>query len=169
MFLVQVNDNDGVLKDLTHVGCDRDKAETAFFDTCEGNLSNWDEYTQGLRDDVLNDGYCKYGGGCILLIDTDGFTSDDAIRDELTKQPAGDVTIAEIIEEGNLELKVGMDIDGILKLCGNNLDSACSWDIQGQVVFKGSDGKWYTINTESIIGECTNEFITDVLSEMNHE
>lgn len=166
MFLVQVNAINGVLKEITHVGCDRGKAETAYFNTCESNVSNWDEYMPHDRDTVLTEGYCLYGGGCIMLIDTDGFTSNDAIRDELTKQPREDMTIVEIIEEGNLELKVGMNIDEILKLCGNNLDAACSWDIQGQIVFKGSDGKWYTITTESIIGEANSEFVENVLAEI---
>lgn len=170
MFLIQVNAINGVLKEITHVGCDRGKAETAYFSTCEDNVSNWDGYTPHDRDTVLTEGYCIYGGGVVMFIDTDGFTSDDAIRDELTKQPAADVTVAEILHEGNLDsLKEGMDMDGILKLCGNNLDSACSWDIQGQVVFKGSDGKYYTVTTESIIGECDINFITDVLSEIENE
>jgi len=169
MFLIQVNNNDGVLKEITHVGCDRSKAETAFFATCEEQLSNWDEYTSEDRNSVLHEGYAQYGCGCIMFIDTDGFTSDAAIRDELTHQPAADVTIVEILHEGELDIKEGMDMDEVLKLCGGNLDSACSWDIQGQVVFKGSDGKFYTITTESIIGECDINFITDVLSEIDHE
>ena len=165
MFLVQVNDNRGILNELVLVTTDRDKAQEHFLDTCSTKLSNWDEYTQSDKDALLDQGYEKFGNGVVMLIDTDGVTSDDAIRDELTKQPAGDMTVAEIVADGEVALKEGMSVDEILELCGNNLDSACSWEIQGNILFKGSDDKWYTITTESIIGEATTQFVQDTLVE----
>jgi len=154
MYLIQVNDLEGVLKELVSVHFDRREAEFAFIQSCMDNISNWDEYEPDDIAKVLDEGYALYGGGVVMFIDASNCITDTEIRDTLTKQPSGDMTIAEIIHDGELN--------------GDNLDAACSWDIQGQVVFKGSDGVWYTITTESTIGECTNEFITDVLSEIEN-
>jgi hypothetical protein len=143
MFLVQTI-RDNVLSGIAHVGTDRAEAEQKFISTCASEISNWDEYDPADIAAVLDEGYAIFGGGAVMLVDTDGFTSDDNIRDALTRQPSGDVTIAEIVDEGYLELEIGMTVDQIIEKCASNLDSACSWDIQGQVLFKGSNGKWYT-------------------------
>ena len=164
MFLVMVNDSDGILNELVLV-TDRDKAQKHFLDTCSTKLSNWDEYTPADKDALLDLGYEKFGGGIVMLINTDGFTSDDAIRDELTKQPAGEVKVAEVIEAGELDLKPGMTVDEIIEACGRNLDAACSWEIQGGgILFKGDDDRWYTITTESIIEEAPPDFVKDTLA-----
>lgn len=165
MFIVLINDNEGILNELVHVGCDRKNAERHFLSTCDERISNFDEYNHDDIEAVLGNGYEKFGGGVVMLIDTDGCTSDDAIRDELTKQPAVDMTVAEIIQDGEIALTKGMTVDEILEMCCDNLDSACSWEIQGQILFKGSDGKWYTITTESIIAEANPDFVKDVLAE----
>lgn len=167
MFIVQVNDHNGVPDKLVYVGCDRSLAETAFIDACKASVKNWDRHRY--RDDtckaLLDDGFCRWGDRVINFIDTDGFTSDDAIRDELTGQPAGAMTVAEIVQDGEVALTEGMTVDEIIELCGRNLDAACSWDIQGEILFKGSDGKWYTINTESIIGIANPEWVEETIAE----
>lgn len=83
MFIVVSNDNEGILKDLIHIGCDRGVANDHFIGACESAVSNWSSED---IDDVLDDGYCQCGaGGVILLIDTDGYTSDQRILASLTK------------------------------------------------------------------------------------
>lgn len=169
MFIVQVNDNEGVLKKLVHVGFDRQVSETKFLATCS-ELLHGSEYTEDEKSIILDNGYEMVGAeGVVLLIDTDGVTSDDELRDALTGQPAGDMTVAEIVQDGEVPLAEGMGVDEILVLCGNNLDAACSWDIQGQILFKGSDGEWYTITTESIIGIANPEFVKETLAENKDE
>lgn len=165
MFIVQINDNSGVLKELVWIGVDYHKGWMAFIETCAEVVSNWDEMTVGDTAAFLDEGYCQFGGGCVILIDTSNCATDDELRDQLSKQPSGDVTIATIIQDGEVELTVGMTVDEILEACCGNLDTAHSWDIQGQILFKGSDGKWYTITTESIIGEANPQFVTDMLAE----
>lgn len=93
MFIVQINKNN-ILDELVLVTTDLKKAQQHFLDTCSDHLSNWDKYTQADKDALLDLGYEQTGDGAIVLIDTDGITSDDAIRDELARQ--GDVTTPEI-------------------------------------------------------------------------
>lgn len=169
MFLVQVNDRDGILKELVHVGVDHDVATLRFLEACDTSITNWGEYSQDDVSDVLDDGYAKFGGGCVMFIDTDGVTSDEAIRDQLMKQPAGDVTITEVVQDGELTLTEGMTVDKIINACGANLNAACSWDIQGQILFKGSTGKWYTVTTESVVAEANQEWVKEVLAELAKE
>lgn len=167
MFIVLITDGDGILDELVHIGIDRKVAVDHFLDTCKTVITNWDDYDEADVSELLDNGYELCGRGCILLIDTSNCKTDDEIRDELTKQPAGDMTVAEIVQDGELALKEGMTVDEILELCGNNLDACESHEIQGQILFKGSDGKWYTITTESIIGEATTQFVQDTLVEID--
>jgi len=166
MYLVMVN-KDNLPQDVILVTTDRDRATEQFLETCSELLSNWDAYTQDDKDILLDQGYELFGNNeSIVLVDTDGPTSDADIRDQLTKQPSGDMTVAEIVESGEVALTEGMTVDQMLELCGRNLDAANSWDIQGQVLFKGSDGKWYTITTESIVAEANPEYWQPILAAM---
>ena len=170
MFIIQVNDNDGVLKDLCYIGFDRKRCEEKFLKACAKTIPNWEEgYSSRNKSDILDNGYVEFVGGAVNFIDASNCRTDSELRDQLTKQPAGDVTVAEIVEEGELALKEGMTVDEILELCGENLDGCNSWDIQGQILFKGSDGKWYTITTESIVGEASHQFVCDTLVENDHK
>ena len=42
----------------------------------------------------------------------------------------------------------------ILEQCGNALDRCCSHEILGDVVFKATNGKYYTVTVEAVISEC---------------
>lgn len=165
MFITLVNDSDGILKELVHIGTDRATCEQKFIGACAEAISNWDGYSPADIAAVLDEGYAVFGGGSVMFIDASNCITDDELRDSLTGQPNGDMTVAEIVADGEVALKEGMTVDQILEECCGNLDSACSWEIQGQVLFKGSDGKWYTITTESIIGLATPEFVKDTLAE----
>jgi len=167
MFIVQVNGNDGVLDELVSIHTDRHYSILSFVETCESRVSNWHKYSPSDIDYILDEGHCKFGTGVVLLINTDGFVSDDEIRDELTKQPNEDMTVTRVVCEGEINLSRGMTVDQILESCGRNLDSANSWDIQGQILFKGSDGEWYTITTESTISIASPEFVNSILEESN--
>jgi len=155
---------DNLPQDVILVTTDLEKAQQRFLDTCSEYLSNWNEYSEDDKEELLDQGYEKIvGNGAVVLIDTDGPTSDAAIRGELTGEPAGNMLVSEVILDGEVGIMQGMTVDKILELCGKNLDAACAWDIQGNVLFKGSDGEWYTITTESIVGRANPEFVKDTL------
>ena len=165
MFIVLVNDEEGILNELVLVTVDLDKAKAIFLQTCSEKLHGA-EYSEDEKDAILSNGYEQVGAeGVVMLIDTSNCVSDEELRDQLTKQPSGDMTVATIVQEGELDLSVGMTVDEIIEACASNLDSACSWDIQGQILFMGSDGKWYTVTTESIIGEANPRWVEDTLAE----
>lgn len=165
MFLVQINAINGVLKELTHVGCDRAKAETAYFDACKTNLSDWDEYTPHDRDTVLTEGYCLYGNGCIMFIDTDGFTSDNAIRSELAKEPPSTVEkIKRWVHAGDIG-EHQETISDVLSAAGQCLEAAQSYDICGEILFQAEDGEWYVGTVEFGISKAHENYLEDALAE----
>lgn len=86
MFIVQVNDNTGVLKELVHMGVDREEAEKKFLGTCDEGCQPKEGRYERLygRDDVLDDGYLVIRGvGVVMLIDTSNCVSDEELRDAL--------------------------------------------------------------------------------------
>jgi len=68
------------------------------------------------------------------------------------------------IRDGELNA-VNMDQDSILENCGALLDNACSHEILGDVVFEGTDGKFYVVTVEALISEGNPEYIKSVLEE----
>ena len=76
MFLVMVNDKDGILNELAHVGFNRQDAERHFLYVCDEKISNFDEYDHDDIEAVLDDGYAKYGRGCVMFIDTSNCIGD---------------------------------------------------------------------------------------------
>jgi hypothetical protein len=53
----------------------------------------------------------------------------------------------------------------ILDQAADLLDGACSHDILGQVLFKATNGKYYTVTVEAIIGEADKDFVKAKLEE----
>jgi hypothetical protein len=167
MYLVMIN-KDNLPQDVILVTTDLEKAQQHFLDTCQENLvpGNWDHLTDEDKDALLEEGYKTIAdNSAVVMIYTDGPTSDEAIRDELTKQPHGDMTVAKIYEDGEIDLEVGMGVDRILELCGDNLDHCNAFDIQGSILFEGSDGKNYTITTESTIAEAHPAYAKQVMED----
>ena len=163
MLLVLVNDNEGILKELVHIGTDRASCEQRFIEACALHISNWSDYTPADIATVLDNGYEQFGGGVVMLIDTSNCVTDGEIRDQLTGQPPIDMKVVKVVEAGELGLVEGMTVDQIIEQCGYNLDGACSWEIQGPILFQGSDGKWYTVVTESSIAEAHPDLVADTI------
>lgn len=164
MFMVQVNDKYGVLKEITHFGTDRAVAEQHFLSACEQSISNWNEYSPGDVETICDEGYAEFGGGAVNFIDTDGYTSDDAIGAMVGKYPAKEVQkITRWVQDGEIG-SVGT-IDEVLEEAGRCLDAACSWDICGQVLFQAEDGKFYVGTVELVIAEANLDFLEDALAE----
>jgi len=164
MFLVLVNDNQGILKELVHVGTDRATCEQRFIGACAERIPSWCDYSPANIATLLDEGYTWFDGGVIMFVDTCNCVTDGEIRDQLTGQPPENMTVVKVLEAGEIGLVEGMTVDQIIEKCGYNLDDACSWDIQGAVLFQGSDDKWYTVVTESIIAEANPELVADRLT-----
>jgi hypothetical protein len=57
----------------------------------------------------------------------------------------------------------------LIEAAGAALDSACSWDIMGEVMFEGEDGKIYVGCVEFIISEANPEYAKEKIAEMELE
>lgn len=167
MFIVQVI-RDNVFSEFVHFGTDQAEAEQHFISACATEVSNWPEYTPGDIERILDDGYVTFGNGSVNLLDTDGPTSDDELAAMLGKYPPKSVDkITRWVESG--EIGEVETIDEVLKLAGGCLDSACSWDICGSILFQAENGKWYTLNTEAVIAEAHPQYVKDTLQEIEDE
>ena len=73
--------------------------------------------------------------------------------------------IKEWLKTGELEGDDG-DTKELLKTLGGMLDSACAHDIVGPNLFRGADGRYYTVVVEAEIAEADDDFVQDVLQEL---
>jgi hypothetical protein len=53
----------------------------------------------------------------------------------------------------------------LLEEAGEKLDSACAWDIVGENLFVGEDGKLYTASVEVVIEEAHQDFAKQVIED----
>lgn len=164
MFIVQINDNN-ILQEILYIGTDRRMAENHFLDACRTHISNWGEYTVEDVTVILEQGYEQFGNRAVVLIDTSNHISDADVASLIMDAPTSDVDkIVEWVQSG--EIKEVSTITEAMVECGRCLDASNSWDICGQVLFKAEDGKWYTINTEAVVGEADPAFVKETLEEM---
>jgi hypothetical protein len=73
--------------------------------------------------------------------------------------------VRRVIRSGALTLKEGMTFDDIIDEAGPCLDEAHSWDICGEVLFEGDDGKMYAGTVEFAITEANPGYVRKVLAE----
>lgn len=164
MFMVQVNRGD-VLDEITHVGVNQEEARAHFLDACKVNLSNFGEYTPDDVSKIINDGYCQFGSGAVVLIDTEEFISDQDIGAMVGSFPPSNVNK---IKQWAMSGEIGEvdTIDEVIKRAGECLDSANSWDSCGGVVFRAEDDKWYVLTVNGVITEADPDYLADMLSEV---
>lgn len=167
MFLVMVNKHN-ILDELILVTTDREKAQQHFLDTCQEHLSNWDDYTQDDKNALLDMGYEQLvGEGAIVLVDTDGITSDGQIAAEIHKTVPPMVNkITRWISSG--EIGEEKTVGGVIEKAGRLLDKSCSEELFGQVIFEAEDGNTYVLNCEGCIGQINPEYLEDMLLEQGH-
>lgn len=167
MFLVMTT-RDSVLDELIAIEVDRKKAEAKFLEVCSYAVSNWNEcYTAGDKETILERGYqCGTENRVVMYIDTSNCITDQKLRQILSPDSLP-VTVAKVIQTGELPLKPGMTMDEVLEDCCGNLDHACAHDIQGCVLFEGSDGKMYTVTTESHICEARPDWAQEMIDDYN--
>lgn len=169
MFLVLVN-KDSVLEEIAHVGVDRQVAEQRFIEVCSERISNWDEYTPADVAAVLENGYEMFGKGvgAIVLVDTDGWTNDEAIAAMTGGFPPKDVQRVERWVECG-EIGEVQTIDEILERAGACLDASQSHEICGPILFQAEDGRWYTLTVEGVIAVAHPQYVEDTLKEHEDE
>jgi len=166
MFIIQTN-HDNVLDELIAIEVDCEVATRKFLDTCETVVFNWCDYTSDDIESILGNGFVEYGGNrAVVLIDGSNVKSDSDIASEIRQEPIGNMKIERWVLDGEIPSDMVEDIDDLLAACGANLDSACSWDIQGEILFKGSNGRWYTVTTESTVAEANPEWLATTLKEL---
>jgi hypothetical protein len=78
-------------------------------------------------------------------------------------------TVAEVLRAGELDIKPGHTFVDIIEMAGECLDANSSWEICGNVLFKGSDGRFYSGNVEFEIGEASAEYVKSELAALADE
>lgn len=69
------------------------------------------------------------------------------------------------IHDGHDGLSDVGSTEELLERAGDILDSACAYDIAGDISFIGDDGKVYVGSVEFVIGEASPEYAEELLSE----
>lgn len=77
MYLVQVNDEDGLLMNLVHIGFNLELAQDFLLGVCERFTLK--EISTEERDTILEDGFHLYNNGAVVLIDTSNLLSDQKL------------------------------------------------------------------------------------------
>ena len=54
-------------------------------------------------------------------------------------------------------------MDAVIAECGIRLDKSCTSEILGEVLFLATDGKYYTITVEAVIGRANPEWVKEVI------
>lgn len=82
-------------------------------------------------------------------------------------QPSAD-TIKEWIRTGNLNLEeedAPMTVKGLLEEAGLALDNAYSYEIMGEILFRGTDGKVYEGSVDFIVNEANPDRVKEILED----
>jgi hypothetical protein len=74
------------------------------------------------------------------------------------------------IRDGNDGLSNDVNTEAeLLEAAGAALDSHCSHDIMGEILFEGEDGKMYVGCVEFMISEANPEYVKETLEDLEDE
>jgi hypothetical protein len=79
------------------------------------------------------------------------------------------VKIAKIIKTGEFDPGQCKDDGEIIEQAAGMMDSACTWDICGENLFLGEDGKYYTVTVEAEFAEANPAWVKEVLAEEDEQ
>ena len=79
------------------------------------------------------------------------------------------VRVEEVLKRGELEIEPGHTLEEIVEMSCPYLDNANTWDIVGEVLFKGTDGQYYTGTVEFTMGIANSSYVEDVLKNEGEE
>jgi hypothetical protein len=88
-------------------------------------------------------------------------------RDLLKDRP--ELTVKEVIRSGELEIEAGHTLEEIVELACECLNAANSWDICGEVLFLGNDGKHYCGTVEFVVAPANPVYVSQALGENKDE
>lgn len=80
-----------------------------------------------------------------------------------------ELTVTDVIDEGNLSVTVGQTFAQILEHAGSALNAAYAHEIAGNVIFRASDGHFYVATTEVMIGRANPVIVVDALEALTEE
>lgn len=92
----------------------------------------------------------------------------DLILEKLN--PYVEVKIAKVLMCG--ELFAPVDSQDVIDQVGRLMDKACTWDIVGDTLFRGADGKYYAVEIQGVFLEASEDYVEDVkekLEKLNAE
>lgn len=73
------------------------------------------------------------------------------------------LTVKEVIRSGELEIEPGHTMAEITEMASECLNATSSWDICGEVMFLGSDDRYYVATVEFVIAPGNPAYVKDVL------
>jgi hypothetical protein len=73
------------------------------------------------------------------------------------------------LRAGEFDVDSDRTVQDIYERAGELLDKACSWDICGECVFEGEDGKFYVGSVEFHLGEAYPDHVRSILEENEAE
>jgi hypothetical protein len=90
------------------------------------------------------------------------------LREELLMERPP-VRVTKVIRGGELEIEPGHTFEEIIELSCPLLDDANTWEICGEVLFLGDDGRYYSGTVEFSIGLANTPYVEDALKEDDDE
>jgi hypothetical protein len=108
-------------------------------------------------------------------IDTDHKPTTADLRDAISylrttmTQEWPELTVKEVIRSGELEISPGHTREEIIELACECLNAANSWDICGEVLFLGNDGRHYVGTVEFVIAPGNPVYVQDALKSKADE
>jgi hypothetical protein len=80
------------------------------------------------------------------------------------------IKIAEWLRDGDALSADGIeDTDDLIGAAANALDHAYAYDIMGEILFQGEDGKFYVGTVDFVISEADPEYVKDVQQEIERD
>jgi hypothetical protein len=86
------------------------------------------------------------------------------LRDQL-KTGRPELTVKEVIRNGELEIVPGHTMAEITEMACECLDGANSWDICGEILFLGNDDRYYVGTVEFVIAPGNPAYVEQALGE----
>lgn len=85
------------------------------------------------------------------------------------KKDKSKLKIKKWIRRGEFSVKNKQTIGDVIEQAGYMLDRVEANETVGEVLFKASDGKYYTATVEVLVSEAHPQFVKDILAEEEEE
>jgi hypothetical protein len=75
------------------------------------------------------------------------------------------LVVKKVISTGELDIKPGTTSDDLIEQAGDALDGCESHEILGTVLFQATDGRYYTMTVEAVIGVASKSFVKQTFED----